>query len=803
MIIHYLKIAFRALLKHTAFSVINIFGLAIGIACALLVIFHVKDELSYDKGFTKNERIFRVTQEGMGEDIRHWAATPPPLAQSLKEEFPAIEARVRFHRPSPYQVLSYSPLQGSTKRFEEKGGFFADSEVSRVFDLDFIAGDPATALRDKNSIVITESFARKYFGKEDPMGKTLTDDAPNIPMKVTGVIRSYAFPTHLQFDYLLSMSTLSLYQDPETLQRRTWSGFYTYVLLKDAEFKKAVEGDMSKFMVKFYSVTGETPKEILSKRKLHLQPVADIHLHSNLEKEMYPNSDIVYVYIFSLAALFIVLLASVNFINMSTANAFTRMKEIGVRKMIGATKGQLILQFLGESLIMTFLATALSLLLFKVSLPFYNDVAGKNFQFAEVLQLSNIKILGVLIIGIGIMAGLYPAWFIASFNSLSSVKNKAIAGSSVNIVRKGLVIFQFAVAVFMIFSTIIVYRQLQFFHKKDLGFDREQVIALKIYGETRNKVGALENEIKRNPSIVSLSAVSKLPGERFGTQPFHKLNENGLQDRSSARIMWADENLLSTLGISLKDGRNFFNQFPDIKTNEFLLNESAVKHMQLIDPVGKKFIADRDTGIVVGVVKDFNFASLHASVDPLVIQYHPDRTEYLLVKIKAGELQRTLDGLESEMKALSPFAVFNYTFLDEQLGRLYDSENRMSKIFTSFAVFAIFISCLGLFGLSAYAAKLRIKEVGIRKVLGASVMRVALLLSGDFIKLVLVAIVFAWPLAWWAMNKWLEDFAYRIGISMWTFLLSGILVILVALLTVGFHGIKTALANPVESLKTE
>ena len=802
MILHYFKIAFRNLVKNKTFSLINIFGLSISIACASLVIFHVKKELSYDKGFKKHERIFRVTQEGV-QDGRHWAATAPPLAPSMKETFTEIEQSARLHRPSPFQVLSYTSPQGSVTRFEEKGGFFADPEVADMFDLDFKLGNKETSLQEKNSIIISEALAKKYSGDGNPVGKILQDDNINLPLKVTGVFRSYNFPSHLQFDYLLSMRSIESYQDEETMQRRTWSGFYSYVLLKKGNLKTAVESKMQPFMLKFYAPTGETHKEILSKRVLHLQPITHIHLHSKLEKEMYANSDITYVYIFSIAALFIVLIAAFNFINMANANAFNRLKEIGVRKVAGATKKQLMFQFLGESMLTTLLATFLAVWILRGGIPWYNDITSSNFQFSELWNGKNIVVLAVLALGIGILAGIYPALFICNFNSSVAFQPKLASGLGFNTVRKGLIVFQFTISVFMIFSTIMVYRQLQFFHRKDIGFDRSQLVAVKMYGEMRNNLQVLNDDLKRNADVKQLALVSVLPGERFPTSPFKQLSDESDVEQSSTRVMWSDENLLSTLQIRLKEGKNFIKQFPDINKNEFLINESAVKILGLKDPIGKRFVSDRDTGIVVGIVNDFNFASLHSGVDPLVIQYQPYRVNYLLVKVAAGKIPPTLDYMSAKIKAFVPSSVFNYWFVDEQMNRSYDSENRMSQIFKGFAAFAILISCLGLFGLSAYATRVKTKEIGIRKVLGASVARVVVLLSKDFVALVLVAIVIAFPVSAWLMNKWLNSFAYRVDITFSVFLITGFMAVFVALITVVAQGMKAARANPIKSLKTE
>lgn len=805
MLKNYLVIAWRNLRKNKVFSFINIVGLALGIACTLLILFHVKEELSYDKSFSKANRIYRVTMEGTGSDTRHWAATSPVMGRELQHELPEIEKIMRFQRSYPYQVFSYTPANGEVKRFEEKGGFFADSTAINLFDLQFAEGDPSTALSGMDGIVITEAMARKYFGNESALGKPLQDDMKKFPMKVTGVIKEFPFRAHLQFDYLVSMQTITRYMDNNSLESRGWNGFYTYVLLKEKQSQAAVEKKFPAFLVKFFEAAGETRKDILANRRLHLQPITDIHLHSKLEKEMFANSDITYVYIFSIAAIFILLIAAVNFVNISTAQAFNRMKEIGLRKVVGGTKGQLVGQFLGESLLITLIATVFALIIFKSVIPFYNTLASKNVHFENILTGSNIVTIAGLILLIGLLAGIYPAWFVANFNPITSLKGKKVTGSSVNYVRKGLIVFQFIVSVFMIFSTVIIYRQMNLFHNKDLGFDKEQVVAVTMYREMWDKFGPLANGIQSNKDITAYSTTSTLPGERIGMYGFVPLSvaPNEILP-GTVRVMWADDKFLSTMQIPVKQGRNFFNQFPDIKKSEVILNEAAVKAFLFTNPVGKKVVLlNNDTSEIVGVVKDFNFASLHSQIEPLVIKYDPYQATYLLLKVKPGQLPQTLQFMESSIRALSPASKFTYTFIDDKLNQLYASENRMSMVFKSFAAFAIFISCLGLFGLSAYAAQLRIKEVGIRKVLGASVPNITILLSKDFMVLVLVATAIAWPLAWWVMMHWLEGFAYHVTINLWTFIISGVFAVIVALLTVSYQAIKAALVNPVKSLKTE
>ncbi|GAB4014165.1 ABC transporter permease [Spirosoma migulaei] len=801
MLSNYLTIAWRNVLRYKLNSTLTITGLALGLACSLLMILHVREELSYDKGFSKADRIFRITSENIGEKNRQWAATSPILGVEMQKAIPGIQSVARFHRPYPDRVFSYVPSGGAPKQFEEKSGYYADSTVVEVFDLSFVTGDPRTALKQIDAIVLSEAMATKYFGNENPLGKQIQDDLDKRLLTVTGVIKPYSFPTHLQFDYLISMSTYYNSTDKSGLVRRDWAGFYNYVVLNNSASRADVEARMPDFMVKFYEVTGETRKEILTTRRTPIQPITDIHLHSKLEKEMGPNSDITYVYVFSIAALFILLLASVNFINMATAQAFNRMKEVGVRKALGARKGQLIKQFLGESFILTLVAALVAFLLFRLAIPFYNELAAKSLRFGQLFTASNALLLVLLIGLISLIAGFYPALFISNFDPVNALKGKKSQFSSVTLVRKGLIVFQFSVSVFMIFSTIVVYRQMKFFQTKDLGFDQDQVVAVKLYGRDMwDKANTIQQEFQKNSAITNVARISTLPGDRFGTDMLTPLGKS--EDASQLRFMWADENTLPVLQIGLKAGRNFVR---NANTAHFpiILNEAAAKALKLDSPIGQKAVSLGDTGEIVGIVNDFHFASLHTTVDPLVIVQHPGQANYFLLKIKGHKLDETLQFAQATLARLSPGSLFIYTFLDEKMARLYDSEKRVGNVLNVFAIFAIFISCLGLFGLSAYAAQVRTKEVGIRKVLGATVAGIIVLLSSDFLRLVLIATILAFPLAWWATSRWLQDFAYSIPIEWWMFALTGLLTIAVAVLTISFQSIRAALMNPVRSLRSE
>ena len=804
MLRNYLKSAWRNLLGSPSYTIIKILGLSIGIACVLLIVFHVKDELSYDRSFSKSDRIFRVTNENFGENARHWAATPPPLAPEIQKHLPEVELAVRFHRPSEYQLLSYTPVMGEERQFKEDGGFIVDPGVVEMFDLQFIEGNPNTALAEMNSIVLTEKTAKRYFGEENPLGKTMTDDNRKITLKVNGVIKNFPFQTHLDFDYLISMPTIKNYQDEGALASRGWSGFYTYVLLKRDSSLEPLRSKMKEFMVAFYEPHGETRSETLSLRMLRLQPITDIHLHSKLEKEMSANSDITYIYLFSFIALFILVLAAVNFINISTAQSFGRVREIGVRQVMGAKREQLVQLFLTDFLLSTLIAIFIALALFAVAIPYYGGLTSKPFLPESIFTISNFGILILLLVAIGLLAGLYPAFFASKFNIVSSLKNRKNSGSSVNIVRNSLIVFQFVIALFMIVGTVIIYNQMNLFHNKDLGFDKEQVLAITMYRDIWENLDVLKEKMLENPSIHSFSITTDIPGDRIASAFLSPLgNAQEFSNGFDTRLTLTDEKFLSTLDIPINKGRDFLDQRPNSKNTEFIINEAAAKMFGAGDPIGKRVVVGRDTASIVGVVGDFNFASLHSPIEPLVIQYNPFAGNYLLVKVKPNQLPQTINYLHNSVESLSSSSAFSYSLVDSRLNELYATENVMGTVFNAFALLSIFISCLGLYGLSAYSARIRTKEIGIRKVLGSSNMDIVKILSTDFLKLVFIAILIALPFTYYAMERWLEDFAYHIDVQWWMFGLAITIVLAVAVATLSYQGIKSACANPVKSLRTE
>lgn len=805
MLKSYIKSSYRNIIRNKFTSGLNIVGLAMGLTCTLLIFLYIKLELSYEKQFPKAERIYRITEEVFGEEPRHWAATPPSLGEAFEQYMSQVEKVGRLHHAGT-QVLEHTATGGS-KSFEEQHGYYADGSVVKIFDLPFVRGNPQQALSEVNAIVLTETTARKYFGDEDPIGKVLVEAYDKTPLKVSGVVRDLPATTHLQLDYLISMPTFQAKSGANLMKNKTWNGFYTYALLRNEGAADAVEARLADFTASFYAAPDQTSEEILASGLFHLQPITSIHLHSKLEKEMGPNGDITYVYIFFTAAAMILLIACINFINIATAQAFKRMKEVGVRKVLGASKSQLISQFLSETLMVTFLAAAVVAYLIGLLLPVYNFLTNSSLTAGEVFSPLNITGMLTVVTVVGLLTGLYPAFLISGANPIKALKGQKRPGGHVTLLRQGLIIFQFAISVFMLISTMVVYLQMEYFHNKNLGFDKEQVIAIKLYGDLKKRIAEnpamFKNQLSSNAAVADVSLVSNIPAERFGLYSFNITGKE--EEVPNLRYLWADENLLPTLKIELVEGQNFRSSNSDSVT-AFIVNEAAAKMIGLEDPVGRTATSGSSgiSGPVVGVVRDFNFASLHTEVEPLIIQYEPVKNkQYALVKVKGRQIEETLPFLEKQVKAYAPGSLFNYTFLDTTIEKMYQAEQRMNSIFKIFACFTLFVSCLGLFGLSAYAAELRTKEIGIRKVLGATERSIVVLLSQDFVKLVMIAILIGSFLAWYFMQQWLQGFAYRIHISWWIFVLAGLTAIVIALATISFHAIKAALRNPVKNMRIE
>ncbi len=802
MLKNYLKIALRVIKKQKLYSLLNIVGLAVSLTCSFLILLHVKDELGYETNFPRANRIYRVQVNSQyGTNFRNWAASAPALGPMLDESFPEIETATRL-RDLGREILSYQASQGITRRFEETRGFISDPSVLTMFDLEFVSGNPQISLKEPNTIVLTATMAKKYFANEDPIGKTLMNESRNQPLKVTGIIQDLPKNTHLRIDYLVSMPTFVTYiGNAELLNHRTWKAVSTYVLLQSNRNTES-----------FYAKAPEFMKSFLSERpgrheELSLQPIRRIHLHSKLEGEIGPNSDISYIYIFSGAAFLLLLIAAFNFINLSTAQSFKRMKEIGIRKVVGARKGQVIKQYLGESFLLTAVSTVLTLVLLNFILPFYNLMTGKDFSFRDIIQIQNIAFLLLLMGALSLLAGLYPAFFASTFQPINTLKSVRDPRSSATRLRKGLVIFQFIISIFMIFSTITIYRQLAFFHNQDLGFDKDKLIALRLYGDLRQKAlqntDALKTEILRHSGVSHVALASSLPGTPFSNE---RLTPVSIADKNTLpmlRFIRVDEDFIETAGLKIVQGRNF-NRVSDQKS-AYIISESVVDALNLDQPIGIECRSDIHDGTapIVGVIKDFHFASLHNPIEPLVLEYFPNWTGFILVKAQSDSFIEVLEFLKQKFDEIAPDHLFSYLFVDEVFNQNYENENRGYDLFKVFSMIALLVACLGLFGLTVYTAETRIKEIGIRKVLGASLPSITILISREFIWWVLIANIIAWPAAYFAMNKWLENFAFRIHIHVLTFVISAALVAFLALVTVSYQAIKTATLNPADSLRYE
>ncbi len=805
---NYITMSWRNLLKNKINSVINIAGLALGLACCLLIMFFLKSELSYDRFFPKADRIYRITNENLDEGGLYWATVSPVHALEIQKDIPEIEMAGRFS-------YAYNQVMSRTEgdeilSFQENNVYYADPQIIEIFDIEFLMGDPATALSEVNSIVVTESFAKRYFPDGKPLGKIVTTKGEGRDLTVTGVIPDLPYNTHLTFECLVSMPTLYVSMEQrgasDWMESRGWAHFFTYVLLNENASIETARQKMPTFMENFYSEWFDDKTKVHDLLMLHLQPLLEIHLKSQMEQEMSPNGNIVYVYVFAFIVVLVMVLAGVNFVNISTARAFKRMREVGVRKALGAHRKDLVIQFLTESLLLALVAAILAVVLVELSIPFYQSITNLELSIMQILEPENILLLVVPMLVFGLLAGLYPAMFMSNFNALDSLKGQKNPSASVSGVRNALVIFQFVISVFMIFSTIIIYQQMSYFHRKNLGFDSDQIVAIDMYGDlyrsVMNKRESVKSELLSYSSIGAVTLSSNIPGERFSVEDIrHELQPKDME-MGPIRYIRVDKDFIETMGLTMVEGVSFKDWSSD--QSAFIMNETAVKVAQIPDPVGKVATNFRETEAeIIGVVKDFNFASLRNEIEALIIECNPRWCSKLLVKITDGEIPRTMEFLEKKVQELAPGSIFNYTFLDNRLDMLYDNERRLHTIMQVFAVLAIIISGLGLFGLSTYYAELRIKEVGIRKVYGASIMNISTLLTSKFVLWVVIANVIALPVAWWAMMKWLQNFAYRIEISPVVFVLAFSISFITAILTVSYRTIRAALENPVKALKYE
>lgn len=802
MIKNYFKIAFRNLRKNKVFSIINILGLAIGLTCFMFIAVFVYNELSYDKYVDNAKDIYRVQVSVTGNgDAAVYPNVDVAVGEGIKNAFPEVKASTRVSPASDF-------VKYDDKQFKEQHLAFADSNFLQIFSIPLIEGSNENALKEPNSVVISKALAKKYFGNADALGKSLLIGTNNVAYKVTGIIDKVPDNSHFHFDAFLSLSTFHI-------THNTWSnlGFYTYLLLNKNADAKQLQSKFPQLVAKYVvpeiqhdmGVSLAEAQKSVNTFIFSLEPLTDIHLYSNTKFEMEPNRDVQYVYIFSALAVFILLLACVNFTNLSTARAIKRAREVGIRKVMGSIKKQLIFQFLTESVLFTFFSMLCAYVLIFLLLPYFNQLANKNISFDFFLSYKSVLAMFLVSLIAGLLAGIYPAFFLASFNTIKVLKGSSLQGSQRKPLRSGLIIFQFFVSTALIIATIIVYQQLYYMQNKKLGYDKDQVLFLPDARLLGNNQNAFEQQVLQGNRVVSASISRSVPGGDImdGTEIFPK-NQYGNGTEIHANISHVDYEYIKTLGIKVLQGRYFSKDF-STDSSAIVINESAVHALGWTNEnaVGKSIVRSGQKEFrVIGVVQDFNYASAKQKIAPLMMMLGGNYGG-LIVKIKTTNVEGFLSDLKKQWTSFNPPGPLEYNFLDEKFASLYASEQRTQQIFSVFAILAIIIASLGLFGLSAFVIEQRTKEIGIRKVLGASVQNVLLLVSKEFLLLVTIAFVISIPVTWWAMHAWLQDFAYRINISVWVFAIAGIAVILIALLTVSFQAIKAAIANPVKSLRTE
>ncbi|MHA4808641.1 ABC transporter permease [Flavitalea flava] len=807
MLKNFIKIACRSLWRNKGFSAINIFGLAIGIATCLIILLFVQNELSYDRYNEKADRMVRVVMRGsvQGEKMKE-ANIMPPVAQTLKQDYPEVLESTRL-RNYGLPRISYG-----TQTFREFDLAFVDSNFFQVFTLPFVKGDPGTALLQPNTVVISESMAKKYFGKEDPIGKVLTFKDQHATCKVTGVMREMPANSHFHFDIFASMVGL------QEARSTSWltSDFFTYLVLPKGYDYKKLEAKMPQVIEKymggaaFENALGMSLAEFRKRGNdigLFLQPLTDIHLHSDLTNDLAPSGDIRYVYILSAVALFMLLIACINFMNLSTASASKRAREVGIRKVMGSVKRQLVGQFLLESLLLTAVALVLAVLFVYMALPAFNQLSGKNLS----LQFMSAPWLlpGLLLLGLltGVLAGSYPAFFLSSFNPVSVLKGRFTSGKGSISLRSGLVVFQFFISITLMVGTAVVYKQLSYIQNKKLGYEKDQVLIVHEPYWLGDKQEAFRQQVLADPRVLQVSSSGFLPaGPSDNNNFFVSPDDHNSQMVKTLRYD-VDYTYIQAMGMQMDYGRNFSKEF-GTDSSGAILNETAAKAFGWEKNALGHMITRRENDgkmqqfRIVGVVKDFHFRSLHERISPLVMTLG-NNSGAMIIKTKTRDIGGLLTSLKKQWAIYTREAPFAFSFLDERFQKSFQAEQTIGTILAVFSGLTIFVACLGLFGLATFTAVQRTKEIGIRKVVGASVAGIVTLLSKDFLKLVGIAFLIAAPIAWFVMNKWIQDFAYRTDISWWIFGLAAIGTLSITLITVSFQAVKAAVSNPVKALRSE
>jgi putative ABC transport system permease protein len=793
-----LTIAIRNILKEKSYSAINIFGLTIGITCSMFLLMYMLDELSFDRYHKNADNVYRIISNIKEPDNAFtWAVAQVPLADELRDNYPEVSNAVRFFQ------INRSLYKNGEQQFYEDDFFLADSTAFDMFTYEFIGGDPATALDAPFSLVLTESAAKKYFGEAPALGQSIQNEQGE-EFKITAVMKDVPLNSHFRFQGLVSRSTRPNYPS-------NWGGFgvFTYIQLP-------ANYDLKKMYVSLDTIVKQRVNPIFDrfgiKVAYELQKITDIHLHSKIQDEAEEGGDITVIYVFGLVAAFMIIIACINYMNLATARSANRAKEVGVRKVMGSQRKQLILQFLTESVLITLISLVLSLVMIYALLPVFNNFANKELSFNYVINPTVIfSLLGIVLLA-GVVGGSYPAFYLSSFNPIQVLKGKLAARGGSAVFRKVLVVIQFGISIFMLISTLIVYDQLKFLRTKDLGFKKEQVIRFDLSGPVLgNRSALLAERMIQNPVVLHASTTGSTPGQGIGKNVFQVEDNEGKMTERGVDVFAAGYDFVQTLDMQIVAGRDFSRDISSDTIYGALVNESMVKRMGWDNPIGKKFTVPQ-TGPnpptfekrVVGVVKDYHQNSLYDPIEPLMIILNT-RNNFLIVKTKAGDIKQTLASLEKTWKEVNPNNPFEVEFLDADFNSQYQADEKRSQIFTVFSGLTIFIACLGLLGLSAFTTQQRYKEIGVRKVIGASIQSLIILVSREFFILVGIGTVLAFPVAWYVTNGWLQNFAYRIELKgEWlTFILSAAIAFLITLVTVGYHVLRAASANPVNALRDE
>jgi ABC-type antimicrobial peptide transport system permease subunit len=779
MLKNYLTIAVRNINRYRTYSFINIISLAIGMACTIFILLWVFDELDYDRFNEKADRIYRVVYEDHSTaQVSHNWRTSPPLGPAVKTDYPEILNMARFHVYSSVQV------KYETNYFNEKGAF-ADPSIFDIFTFTFLKGNPQYVFENPYSVVITEEMAQKYFGDQDPINKTLTI-RNEFNLNVTGVVKSMPHNSHVQFDFLAQFETLKEFIGDVNMRNWKYFGFQTFVLVPEnidiQELNRKISGLLKK-------------KISDSKMELYLQPLTRIHLY-----DLEGGGAVTYVYIFSLIAIFVLIIACINFMNLSTARAALRAKEIGLRKVVGANRGHLIRQFLGESFFLSLIAHVFAIIMVVSLLPKFNMFTRKQL----IMDFSDSRILFGLIgiiVFTGLLAGSYAALVLSSFQPAKILKREIKAGSS--LFRKILVVFQFSIAIILIISTTVISAQLDYVNIKPLGFDKNNLVCIRMDEKLTANYESIKTELLRHSDIENVTTTSVLVGTGtiLSTLKFD-WEGNVNKNKININVVAVDYGFIDTFKMKMALGRNFSKKHATDPDN-FIVNEEAIRQMGLDDPVGKRITIFGNQGSIIGVVKDFNLDSLHTEIQPMILMFIDDWNFHLIVRLADGKISSALNHIKESLQKFNPGNSFAYTFMEENLEKQYQDEDKLRELIELFAIIAIFVSCIGLFGLASFIIGRRTKEIGIRKVLGATVSEIVVVLSKDFMMLVLISNIIAWPVAYFTMENWLKNFAYRTNIGLGVLVFSALMAFLIALLTLSYQSIKAAYTNPASALKYE